>query len=241
MSRSTLLAVVTALVALWAAVQLPGRSRVASAADALTAGAADEAAALLAAPAPLPLGPIALYDLSHALRAQGEPLRALAALRAAWELAPRDADIQHDLAWQRAQVEVAEAPVGPAQPWMMVFPASELAALALAVTALSSAAAVAARAGRLSWSTVGALAALTTAADGVALASWSASIDQPVVVVGQEAVSRAGPAFGDAERHTLGPGAEVRVRRETGAFALVEDGEGRRGWVVRDTLLFPPR
>jgi SH3-like domain-containing protein len=240
MNRRALLAVAAAL-ALWAALHLPGRARVASSADALGAGAADEAVALLEAPAPLPLGPDALYALSHALRAQGEPLRALAALRAAWELAPRDADVQHDLAWQRAQLAASEAPVGPARPWMMVFAASELAVLALALTAAASAAAVAARAARAPWSAVASIAALATLADGVALTSWSASIDQPVVVVGQEAVARAGPAFGDSERHVLGPGAEVRVRRETGAFVLVEDGEGRRGWVVRDTLLFPPR
>jgi hypothetical protein len=86
-----------------------------------------------------------------------------------------------------------------------------------------------------SWVRHGALAAvgwcLGAALAGAGLLTSRAEASNPVVVAVAEGRLRDAPRTDAAELAALAPGAEVRRRDVEGPWWLVEQGDGRRGWV----------
>jgi hypothetical protein len=177
------------------------------------------------------------YDLGTAYHRMGQLPRSIAWLRAAERVRPRDGNVHHNLALARADLgtgipEPVELPAG----WMAVATPGELGLLGLLVTVVGSACAAAARWRPARFGTLRGLAALLLAAGvvGGGVGAWgaAAAIDHPVAVVAQAEVPVRDAATVDAgERFVLPAGTEVQVERSNGAFLLVEDGRGRRGWI----------
>ncbi len=179
----------------------------------------------------------ALYNLGVAWLAQGDAPRAIAAFRAAGELSPRASDVVHNLALARADLdEDLPEPVEVSLSWMAIVSPLEVGLLALLAWLASAALLQTARRqdrpmmpGALTMVVAGALS--TTALQGRAQL-----LEHPVAVTLEDAAVRDGPELDAEERHGLPPGAELRVLRSRGAFLLIEDGEARRGWVLRDAV-----
>jgi hypothetical protein len=191
-------------------------------------------------PAPEPASAVTLYNLGVLHHQMGEQAQALAHWRAAWELRPRSNDLAHNLALTRADLpDAPPPPVGFALPWMALLTPHELAVVAM-LAWLVSAAWLARR--EQEDHPVGAGMALAVVAAALSVAAWQgADVLQahPPAVVTDQAIARDAPAFEGKERFTLPLGSEVRAHASQRGFVLVEDGLGRRGWVVSSLLAIP--
>lgn len=177
------------------------------------------------------------YDVATARWHAGEKARALAWWRYARARAPRDGDIQHGLALARADLPGTPDPV-PNLPVLEVLSADELAVIAALL--LASAVVGGARWLRGGPSTPFLVhAALAAASAGVAVQALDEAAQPVAVVVEGDASVREVPEPASTVRFQLAPGSEVRVSRLRGAWALIEDGKGRRGWTPRSTLEIP--
>lgn len=173
------------------------------------------------------------YNLGVAYYRAGDLPRAIAELRGASRLRPRDANVQHNLALARSGLQGVPPPV-TAPGWTLIVTAGELGLVALLITAVGSALVWGARAR-------GAGAALLAGGLGLGAFAARASADEdqhPIgVVVDGEAVLRDAADINSGERLRLPPGAEVRVERSLGDFVLVQDGRGRRGWAPANAIV----
>lgn len=232
-------AVALVLLTAAAASTLPARAVVADAGLALTVNDPQRALdglqdASLGAPAAA-----RLYDLGLAYDAAGDHPRALAATRAAWELAPRSGDAVHNLAVLRLRFTDAPTPVGTATPWGPLLTSGELAVLAVLVWIGSAVVTRRWQRGELPTQ----LAAATTAAAFVLSlpAIWGMNREEeaPVGVLVQGAAVRGAPELTERPLFKVGAGAEVRVDARTDELLRIEDGQGRRGWVPIGAVYVP--
>lgn len=192
----------------------------------------------------LPFSAVAYHDLALAHHAAGNLPVALAAWRAAADLAPRAPDIVHDLALAREKLPAAPAtPVGPALPWLALVTPGEVAVLSLLLW-LGAAVPLRRRddeaevpSDRLATGVL--LVVLATATSGAALHGRHVVATNPVVVTLQDTPARDAPALDATTLHTLPLGSELRQQAARGAFLLVEDGDGRRGWIPEDAAVHP--
>ena len=178
------------------------------------------------------------YNLGTAYLAAGDTPRAVAHLRAARVAYPRTGDVSHNLALARSALDGVPEPTEDAPSWTGLVTPVELGLLGLLGLLLGTvggARAVQRREPSLGFFFVWLL-GLTVG--GAAVWGHMTQHDLPVlVVVDQEAVVRDVAAVTGLEKHRLPPGSEVRVERRLGAFVLVQDGRGRRGWVPADAGL----
>jgi hypothetical protein len=180
-----------------------------------------------------------------ASRAEDDAPAALAAVRAAWERAPRDTRVQRELRRAREALPEAHTPVGPVRPWAVALTPEEVGVLAAGLLAACSALASRARrhpdegaVGPISATVAVALAALLTLA--VAIDGLRATLGAPVGVVTVDGLAaRALPDPGEPIARALHRGDEVRVRARTVDHALVEDAGGAVGWVDLEALALP--
>lgn len=186
-----------------------------------------------------PSGVVA-YDLGTALLAADRPVEAVAPLLAASRLRPRDVDVFHNLSLARTRLAEAEgeAPPPPASSTPAVgrvVTAGELAVGSL-LTSVVAAVATLLRA-RLGGGAVAVALAVAGLALGVAGFTWWEQRAHPLaVVVATHAPLRDTPDPLATGTRDLPPGTEVRVVRPLGAFTLVEDGRGHRGWLPESAL-----
>lgn len=232
---------VAALAAPWWPVD---RARVSEAAGLLEQGDPVGARVRLDAPSAWAPSTPRLLLRAAASRAEGDAPAELAAVRAAWERAPRDPRVQRELRRAREALPDAHSPVGPVRPWAVAFTPEEVGLLAAGLLAACSALAWRARrppegaAGGAPATVAVALAALLTLA--VAVDGLRATRHAPVAVVTVEGLAaRALPDPGEPVARALHRGDEVRVRSRTVDHALVEDARGPVGWVDVEALALP--
>lgn len=218
----------------WAGLALGGV--VADGAEAFEAGRLDEAIEIWseAKEGSWRASGIVEYNLGTAWYRKGDWPRAIAHLRAAARLRPRDGAIHHNLALARAELGLVPPPASLPASWMAVLTPGELGVLGLLLTSLGSILLVSGRlAGRgrapgLGLLAVGLVVGGVSSWGGVQLA-W-----HPIgVIVDDEAVLRDAASVNAGERFRLDPGSEFRIERSYGGFALVVDGRGRRGWLAQ--------
>ena len=177
---------------------------------------------------------VAAYNIGTSYLRKGDGPRAIAHLRAAARLRPREGRIQHNLAVARSLLGAVPPAVGSPHTWMAVVTPGELGLLGLLLAALGTAGVVGHRYGRGPGR--GAGAALLVAGlvvGGVAIEGEHTLTTHPVaVVVDAEALVRDGASVAAAERFRLPPGTEVQVDRNYQGFYLIEDSRGRRGWLA---------
>jgi hypothetical protein len=200
----------------------------------------DPAAAMAAYGEPSPPSATALYNLGVLHYRLQDRARALAYWRAAWELRPRSADLAHNIAVVRSELPDGRPPPAPfAAGWMALLNPAELAVFAL-LCWLASARWLALRHDEEHPLPVGV--ALVVLATGLSYAAWQGAAalqSQPPAVLTEQAAARDAPAFEGKERFVLPMGSEVRAHARQRGFVLVEDGLGRRGWVVSTLLALP--
>ncbi|MBX2798806.1 MAG: tetratricopeptide repeat protein [Myxococcales bacterium] len=227
---------------LWVGLALAGP--VSEGAAALEEGRLDDAIAAwsqVAEDGGAPSGRVS-YNLGTAWYRKGDWPRAVAHLRAAARLRPRDGAVQHNLALARA--ELGSVPPATSLPaaWMSVLTPGELGGIGLIFTALGSLLVVIGRSDpRLTRRLLG-LAVMIGGfvLGGIAVAGGRAQIAHPLaVVVDGEAVLRDSASVNAAERFRLDPGAEVAIEKRYSGFLLVRDGHGRRGWVSSSAVEVP--
>ncbi|MCB9663132.1 MAG: SH3 domain-containing protein [Alphaproteobacteria bacterium] len=228
------------LVVAWLGLRQLGAGQVRAAAAAVEAEQWDEAVTALSTPSGLPPSATALHDLGVVHYRRGDLPRALAAWRAARELAPRDGDLVHDLALARSELPPGvPEPVGPVHAWMELVTPGEVGVLALLAWLATSVAAHAwRRRGQPLAPALGGLgvAVLLTV---VALQGRDARLTRPPGVALEEVLVRDAPSVDAGERFVLPAGTELRAEASRGPFLLVLDGKGRRGWVVADAVDLP--
>ena len=174
------------------------------------------------------------YNLGTAWLRKGDAPRAIARLRAAGRLRPRDGAIHHNLALARSELDTVPPAMLLPSAWMSVVTPGELGLLGLLLALLGSGWVVGHRLGRTTSQLPG-LGFLTVGLviGGIASVGSSSLANHPIaVIVDAEAVLRDAPSVNAGERFRLGPGSEVRVDRQYQAFMLIEDGHGRRGWLA---------
>ncbi len=177
------------------------------------------------------LSGIGWYDLGLARGRVGDLPSAVASLRRASELRPRDGDVAEALAVARSMLDGAPPPVQPpALCWFLTpFEAAVVAALTMGLAARSL------------WTrpTLGAwlLWGLGGAGAAVAGSAHATMRDAPVAVIQVATAVRDAPEASATRSHDLALGSEVGVVAEEGAWRLVLDGENRRGWVPQGALI----
>lgn len=208
---------------------------------AITAGAAalavDDAAGAVRALSPPPdSSPSAnrLMDLGVAHHRQGDLPRALAAWRNAWELAPRDPDLAHNVALARASLEGEATPAPAARPWLGLITADELGLIAL--IALVAATVPLWRARRDPTAVARPALVWFGAAALAALAADAAQVERGIVVTLTPAALRALPDPSEPDRAVIPAGSELRVLARRGDFVRVADGEARDGWILASSV-----
>ncbi|HHO54210.1 MAG TPA: tetratricopeptide repeat protein [Deltaproteobacteria bacterium] len=173
------------------------------------------------------------YNLGTAWYRKGDWPRAIAHLRAAARLRPRDGAIHHNLALARAELGAVPPPAALPAAWMAVLTPGELGVLGLLLTSLGSVVLVGGRlAGRGRAPGLGLL-AVGLVVGGIS--SWGGAqlAWHPIgVIVDGEAILRDAASVNAGERLRLKPGTEVRIERSYGGFLLVIDGRDRRGWLT---------
>jgi hypothetical protein len=179
---------------------------------------------------------VALYNQGVLHHRLGDVPSAIAHWRAAWDLAPRDGDIAHNLAVARTELtQDPPIPVGFALPWMAILTPLEVGGLAM-LAWLGCGLLQQRRAAFVSQAGAGILALVLTWA---ALQGRQAWLTSPTAVVMEDALRRDTPSFQASGDTPWPPGTEVRVHGHHSGFVLVEDGEGHRGWLVRAVLAVP--
>ena len=180
------------------------------------------------------------FNLGNVYYRKGDIPRAIAHYRAAQRLRPRDGHVHHNLALARSELKGLPDPVDLPSAWMSLVTPGELATLGFLSTSAGMIWVVAwyRRRDRMGL----ALPGLSGVALGLVMASagawglWEAQQHPVAVVVAEGALVRDAARTDGAERFRLAPGAEVSVVRALGAFLLVEDGDGRRGWMSVSVL-----
>jgi hypothetical protein len=197
--------------------------------------------ALAALDAPSALGPsvTALHDRGWVHWQTGDVPRAIAAWRAARALAPRDGDLAHDLALARSKLEHPLEPVPPAPSWTEVVTPAEAGLVATLLWIGASSLTLGWRRGRAPALQAGLATLVAAGASGFARQGRAVQRNRPTAVTVEDAVARDGAALDAGERFTIPPGSELRAVAVDGAFVLVEDATGRRGWVLADALEIP--
>ena len=185
--------------------------------------------------------PALLFNLGNARFKAGQLGHAIASFHRALQLAPRDSDIQANLAFARAAAH--DGPPGPRPSWssLRVLTANEVALLAMAclwiwlgsLTAMQFRPAWRGRLHRLAWIT-GTPAVLLGL--GLATSVWWRATRVPVVVTAREAVVRLGPFEESQSAFVLRDGAEVVATHRKADWLQVRDAAGRTGWVRRELL-----
>lgn len=166
------------------------------------------------------------YDLGVAYYRKDDLPRAIAELRAAARLRPRDENVQHNLALARSGLTDVPPPVVPPV-WSLLVTAGEIGLTGVLLAAVGSA---------MLWAERSRLAGVACLLAGLGLGGFGAraAAEQqlhPVgVIVDGEVVLRDAADVNAGERLRLPPGTEVQVQRHLGEFVLVVDGRGRRGW-----------
>ncbi len=176
------------------------------------------------------------YDLGISWYLRGDTARALVCWQHAARLRPRDAAVQHNLALARSQLPDTPPPV-EVPVWSRVATPGELGVLGALAAAVGSVGLIrAGRGGRwprwawVAWAAGATLGVLGTAADlRLRAAPVAVVLDAPLL-------ARTTPDAAAAERFRLPVGTEVRLVRDRGDWALVEDGRARRGWVSASGL-----
>ena len=174
------------------------------------------------------------YNLGTAWLRKGEATRAIAHLRAAVRLRPRDGSVHHNLALARADVGQVPPPAPLPAAWMAVVTPGELGFLGLLVTGIGSAVASLWRhrgRGALLLGTSGLVAGIVVGGVG-AWGSYAQENHPVAVIVDGTAMLRDAASVNAGERFAVQPGTELRVERRYAGFLLVEDGRGRRGWLA---------
>jgi len=177
------------------------------------------------------------YNLGTVQLRRGELPQAIAHLRAAARLRPRDGAIHHNLALSRAELGLVPPPAPLPSAWMSVVTPGELGLLGLLGTLLGSLLLVIgsrSAVGRIRGSAVG---VLGLAVGVVAIVGGARLEHQPIAVIlgeqGDDAVLRDAASVNAGVRLRLPAGTEVQVQRDYAGFFLVEDGRGRRGWLAQ--------
>ena len=193
------------------------------------------------------------YNLGVAWYRKGDFPRAVAELRGAARLRPRDGNVLHNLALARAALGMVPTPVSDSG-WTQVVTAGEVSVLGVLITALGSL--LLSLGHRPPMSRLGGRAAgglllalgLALGLLGVSEARWQRR--HPVAVVlgtalsgqasaegpGDDVVVRDAPSINAGERHRWPAGTETRVIRSHDGFLLLEDGRQRRGWVASNSV-----
>lgn len=181
-----------------------------------------------------------LYNLGTAWYRKGDPARAVAYLRAAQQLRPRDGSVHHNLALARSELDRVPPPAAGAVGWSLVVTPGELGLLGVALAALGSLL-LAGGVRQKSWTGAGATAWGVGIVVGTVASVGAYQVDaHPIgVVVDHTASLRDAASLSGRPRHDLPVGSEVRVERRYGGFLLVEDGRGRRGWVADGGVVVP--
>lgn len=222
----------------WVSVALAGV--VSDGALAYDEGRLEEAATIWASGVSRQASGVLLYDLGTVWYRRGDPARAVAYLRGALALRPRDGAVHHNLALARSELGILPPPVDAPVSWSLVVTPGELGMAGVVLTALGSLAlAVGVR--REGWTLPGTV-ALVVGLGASGVAGWGAMElwQHPVAVVVDQATSLRDAASADGRaRADLPVGTEVRVERRYGGFLLVEDGRGRRGWVADGAVQLP--
>jgi len=183
------------------------------------------------------------YNLGNALFRTGKIGRAIANYRRAYYLAPRDRDIEANLAFARAyRVDKTASPPGPlarladrALMWMSRREASLLTGLLATLAGFSLAAWIVWRRGALGL-VAGALAVLALYGF-IAQQLWAGEVaSRPAVVVVAEVSAASGPGDEFKQVMLLHDGTEVKVRETRGAWALVQLPGGSGGWLQTNAI-----
>ncbi len=200
---------------------------VADAATALEAGKLDEAVATLDGIEGRRSG-VAAYDLGTLYYRKGDWPRAIAHLRAAARLRPRDGAVHHNLALARAELGVVPPPAAAGWGFGAVVTPGELGLLGLLLTLAGSVVLVRRRGAGAALGVLGLSIGTVAALGGRDLERHPVA-----VVLHDDAVLRDAASVNAGERFRLAAGSELRVERDYAGFLLVEDGRGRRGWLAR--------
>jgi hypothetical protein len=175
------------------------------------------------------------FNLGNVYYRKGELPLAIHHYRAAQRLRPRDGNVHHNLALARSELKGLPDPVGLPSTWMSLVTVGELAVLGWLSTTVGSVWVVAwfRRKQTLALALPGA--ALVGVGLGIGAMSlqgvWTLHRHPVAVVTSPSALVRDAARTDGEERFRLAPGSEVSVIRGLDPFLLVEDGEGRRGWV----------
>ncbi len=186
--------------------------------------------------------PTLRYNLGNAWFRKGDIPRAIGWWRSAGLWSPRDADISHNLAFARSQLENLPPPVAPATGWTEFLSPGEMGAMGLLVAGGGTFGAVLTRRRKsfvFPWVFVAVFGVVLSM---TALSGWNAQNEKPLAVVVDGVVGvRPDPMVDAAVGFELAAGTEVRIEARRDEFVLVETGEGKRGWIpeVAAMILLP--
>lgn len=188
---------------------------------------------------PSPSGAL-LHNLGTAWYRKGDPARAVAYLRGAQRMRPRDGSVHHNLALARSELGRVPPPVDAPVGWSLIVTPGELGLLGVALAGLGSFMLVVG-VRRESWLPPGLALWVGGIAIGAVASAGAYRLEaHPVgVVVDQAVAMRDAASLQGRERHELPVGSEVRIDRDYAGFLLVEDGRGRRGWVPDGAVVLP--
>jgi len=180
------------------------------------------------------------FNLGNIYYRKGDLPRAILHYRAAQRLRPRDGNVHHNLALARSELTGLPDPVDLPSTWMSLVTVGELALLGWLSAALGSV-----------WVVVWfrrkqppalALPGAALVCMGLLVGAgslqgvWTLYWHPIAVVTSPETRVRDAARTDGEERFRLAPGSEVSVVRALDPFVLVEDGDGRRGWVSESAI-----
>ena len=175
------------------------------------------------------------YNLANVYYRKGELARSVLHYRYAQRVRPRDGNVHHNLALARSELKGLPEPAGLPSSWMALVTTGELSIVGLLLSLVGTGWIMLwyrrEQPGILAMPGVivllGGLALCSVATGGVL-----AVHNHPLaVVVDNDALVRDAPRTDGGERFRLPPGSELSVVSELGQFLLIEDGDGRRGWI----------
>ena len=237
----TILGVLAVLMlAAWFGLQQLGAAQIQKANEAANDERWGEALDALEVSNGLPPSVTALYNEGVVRYRQGDVPGAIAHWRVARRGAPRDGDLQHNLAVARSELEKTPSPALAPLTWFDVVTPSEVGVLAILMWGLSALSFFRyRRRERENGSAVALTYAAAIVLSAVALHGRSVMQQQPIAVTIEEAIARDGAELTAGERFSVPAGTELLGQARRGPFVLVEDGEGRRGWMLSEALSMP--